>query len=296
MSKLLLGLALRDIAGPSVAEVASAAEGAGFTHLYLPETGHAGLSTGVSGRDPFLNAASALAATRTLQVGPGVAASVLRPARLMALAAATAHESSGGRFLLGCGVTHRPAVESLGLAYPASPLGHIREYLDELRAFSADRSNFGAGFPVLLGALGDKMIATAATHADGLVLNWLTVDGAAEAVDRYRAALPDGKAPGEVALLVRAGPHASLVDDAATYNERLPNYTKHFRRQELHSTEDVVRATCMSDDVAVIAERLRTYRDAGVTIPCLYPSGLAPDDVCQLVGEVGAALAAGASA
>lgn len=291
-----LGLALRDISSRAIADVSAAAEAAGFTHLFLPETGHAGVSSGVTGRDPLLNAAAALAATRTLRVGPGVAATVLRPARLMALAAATANEASDGRFLLGCGVTHRPAVESLGLPYPSSPLGHVRDYLDELRAFSADPTNFGFGFPVLLGALGDKMIATAGTHADGVLLNWLTVAAAADAATRYRAAVPADSPGGEVALLVRAGPSAALLDDAATYSERLPNYTKHFLRQGMRSTEEVVLGTCMPDEAAVIAERLSAYRAAGITIPCLYPSGLTSDQVCELVERVGAALALGGSA
>jgi alkanesulfonate monooxygenase SsuD/methylene tetrahydromethanopterin reductase-like flavin-dependent oxidoreductase (luciferase family) len=149
---------------------------------------------------------------------------------------------------------------------------------------------------VLLGALGDKMIATAGTHADGVLLNWLTVAGAAEAAKRYRAAMPTNQAAGAVGLLVRAGPHESLLVDAATYNERLPNYTMHFQRQRLQSTEEVVLATCTPHEPAVVAKRLAAYRSAGVSIPCLYPSGLEPDEVCQLVEAVGAAMGAGAAA
>jgi alkanesulfonate monooxygenase SsuD/methylene tetrahydromethanopterin reductase-like flavin-dependent oxidoreductase (luciferase family) len=293
-----LGVAVREVSATAVAEIARAAEDAGFTDLLLPETGHAGLSAGITGRDPFLLAAAALRATSTLRAGPGVAASVIRPARLMALAAATAHEESDGRFLLGCGVTHRPAVEALGVEYPASPLGHVREYLAELRRLSTGGLAFGTGFPIILGALGDKMIATAATCADAVALNWLTVDAAAGAVARYREAstVPGGTGSGgDVALLVRSGPHGALMDDAATYNERLPNYRAHFVRQGLTTTEDVVRSTCMSEDPAAVADRLAAYRAVGVTIPCLYPSGLSPAEVVTLLRRVGAAYAKAAA-
>jgi 5,10-methylenetetrahydromethanopterin reductase len=208
----------------------------------------------------------------------------------MAVAAATAQEESGGRFLLGCGVTHRGAVEALGLAYPASPLQHARDYLDELRRFSSAALAFGAGFPVLLGALGDRMLAVAAEHSDGVILNWLTEPAIIRMAAAFEAASPAPRRAG-VMVLMRAGLRDALLGEASFYDS-LPNYRAHFVRQGLRSAQEAVQETCMPPDGGVVAERLLRARAAGVTVPCLYPSGLSPDEICSLVADVGVHMAA----
>jgi Luciferase-like monooxygenase len=98
-----LGIVVRDQPGARVAEIARLAESAGFTDLFLPEMGYAATAR-VTGRDPFIASATALAATSRLRVGPGVAITPVRAARAMALLAASCQKDSGARFMLGCGI------------------------------------------------------------------------------------------------------------------------------------------------------------------------------------------------
>ena len=64
-----LGIVVREQPGERVAEIARLAESAGFTHLFLPKMGYAA-TTRITGRDPFIASATALAATTRLRVGP----------------------------------------------------------------------------------------------------------------------------------------------------------------------------------------------------------------------------------
>ncbi|WP_153503532.1 LLM class flavin-dependent oxidoreductase [Cumulibacter manganitolerans] len=281
-----LGLVLKSVAAADVATIAAAAEDAGFSHLYLPETGLLP-GPGTTGRDPFITSSAALQATSALQVGPGVAVTLVRPGRLAGLLAATINEQSGGRFIMGIGVSHRPAIEALGLPYPSSPLGHLRSYLDDLDAAESDIA-FGAGYPVMVGALGPKMIDLAAAEADGAVLNWLTLAKARTTVARLtetaRASGKDGVAS---ALFVRVGPPGDVRADAASYNDRLPNYRKHFLSQGLTDADAVVAKTCMRLDAAEVVDTLAGYRDAGVTVPCVYPTGMTATEIVHLLDAVG---------
>ena len=74
----------------------------------------------------YLTVLLLVAATSRLRAGPGVAGTVFRTARHMALSSASAQELSGGRFVLGCGVSHQAYADELGISYPVSALAHAR--------------------------------------------------------------------------------------------------------------------------------------------------------------------------
>jgi alkanesulfonate monooxygenase SsuD/methylene tetrahydromethanopterin reductase-like flavin-dependent oxidoreductase (luciferase family) len=79
------------------------------------------------------------------------------PAPVLALAARSAHELTGGRFVLGVGsgsVTERP-------------IAAVRSYIDELRKTAKD-------VPIYVGALGPQILTLAGRHAEGAALNWCT--------------------------------------------------------------------------------------------------------------------------
>ena len=109
----------------------------------------------------------------------------------LAASAATVAEISGGRFVLGIGsgAIQIPAFRrSLGLDDGLRPIGAMREWLVTLHALLAGETvdHQGKAFalhgttlgtpppkvPVVLGALGPKMLSLAGEAADGASLNW----------------------------------------------------------------------------------------------------------------------------
>lgn len=283
MTERGVGLVLKDLSSADIARIAGPAESAGITHLFLPETGILGLAPG---RDPVLSSAAALRETSMLRVGPGIAATPIRAARLMGIQAATVNEESGGRYICGIGVSHKTALEAQGLTYPARALDHLRDYTRALKEISATAA-YGQGFPVMIGALGPKMVALAASESDGIVLNWLTPSSAAGATaDIRRTAEQAGNAEPATPLFVRTGPIEAVRFDATNYHDNLPNYRKHFHGQGLTTVDEVIERACMPLDAGAIAERVGEYAAAGITIPCVYPTGMTPDEIITLLGSL----------
>src|SRR5688572_16119407 len=81
----------------------------------------------------------------------------------VAVTAAHLSEVSGGRFRLGLGVSHAPAMHRLGIE-TGRPLSDMRAYVDGIR--TAKRSA-GEIPPVYLATLRDKMLDLALEVADG---------------------------------------------------------------------------------------------------------------------------------
>jgi alkanesulfonate monooxygenase SsuD/methylene tetrahydromethanopterin reductase-like flavin-dependent oxidoreductase (luciferase family) len=136
--------------------------------------------------------ASAQVADGGLRTGISVVPVPLWSVPSLASEAATVGEITGGRFTLGVGSgsIHNPAYRrTLGLP-DLKPLGTMRDYLVTLRALLAGETvdYEGAavtlrGFslsikpprvPVVLGALGPRMLRLAGEASDGAALNWCT--------------------------------------------------------------------------------------------------------------------------
>src|SRR5262245_53431553 len=88
-----------ELSAAQAVEFAQRVEALGYTALWLPEAG---------GRDPFVLAALLLARTQRLIVATGVANIYARDAMAMKAAQCALAEASGGRFLLGLGVSRGP--------------------------------------------------------------------------------------------------------------------------------------------------------------------------------------------
>jgi F420-dependent oxidoreductase-like protein len=140
------------------------------------------------GRDSFLVLAAYAAATPRIRVGVGVLPIYPRHPIATAQAALTLSEQTGGRYILGLGVSHKASMEQqLGLRLE-DPLGTMREYVAVLRGAFGDGVRFqGAHYrvqwsmavpgrlpapPVYLAALSSRMLELAGEIADGVVL-WL---------------------------------------------------------------------------------------------------------------------------
>jgi probable F420-dependent oxidoreductase len=112
---------LRDI--PAIAR---AAEGAGFSALWSPETMH----------DPFLASALIAEHTSRLQFGTGIAVAFARSPATMAYSAWDLAQASQGRFILGLGTQVKAHIQRrFGMPWPASPVHKLREQIETLRLF-----------------------------------------------------------------------------------------------------------------------------------------------------------------
>ena len=145
-----------------VERLATRIEELGYSTLWLAET---------FGRDPFALAASLGHVTDELVLATGIANIYNRHAGVMKQAANTIAEQTGGRFLLGLGVSSPQIVEQQrGLTY-GKPLTYLREYLDAYDAAPYLSVPPPTPVPVVLAALGPKMLELAASRDGALTYN-----------------------------------------------------------------------------------------------------------------------------
>ena len=139
-----------DLVAPQALALARRIEALGYHSLWLPET---------VGRDPLAHSAYLGAGTSSLRFGTGIANIYNRHAGVMRQAAETVAEQSGGRFVLGLGVSHTKTVTGLRGLDHTRPLERMRRYLDEY-ADSPYRGPLAADHvAVVLAALGPRMLA-----------------------------------------------------------------------------------------------------------------------------------------
>lgn len=245
-------------------------EALGYTALWLPEAG---------GRDPFVLAARLLDHTETLIVATGIANIYARDAVAMKAAQYTLAEQSGGRFLLGIGVSHRLLVEDIRGHVYGPPLAAMKAFLDRYA-----EAGFGAVAPeerppVLLAALGPKMLGLARDRADGAHPYMVTPEHTREA----RRILGPGRllcCEHKVLLepdLAKARAIARATP-ALAMGLSLPNYRNSLIRQGFEAmdfenglSDRLLDALVAMGDAASIDRRLGAHEAAGADHVCLHP-------------------------
>ncbi len=151
--------------GAALAGFARDAEQAGFERLWVPE---------LFGREPFVTAGALLQATSRIGVATGIANVYVRDALATKAAAATLDELSGGRFEMGLGVSNTVGNSLRGHEW-LPPVTKLTRFFDAMDAaklmFKAD-----GHVPVYLAAHGPKLMAFAASRADGAMTYLATND------------------------------------------------------------------------------------------------------------------------
>lgn len=209
--------------GATAAEARTTArqlEGAGYGVIWISEA---------YGREVLTFAAVLLAATESLVVATGIANMWGRDAMAMANGARTLAEAWPGRFVLGVGISHQPMVDRRGHGY-ARPLARSEAYLKAMRAAPFRAPQPDPAPPVLVGALGDRMIELAARLADGVHPYLVTPAHTA----RARGLMgPDALLAPEQAVVVCAdpGPARAAARVHLTTYLSLDNYVRSLRRQ-----------------------------------------------------------------
>ncbi|MEO5986211.1 MAG: LLM class flavin-dependent oxidoreductase, partial [Candidatus Limnocylindria bacterium] len=157
------------------------AENLGYRTMWVPET---------VGREPIALLSHLAATTERINLGTSILNIWGRDAQAARMASATLAESSGGRFVLGLGVSHPHLAGKLRGHVFERPLRRMREYL---AAYSAAvyRGPIAEGAPeppIMIAALRERMTDLAATDADGALPYLVTAERVAWMRSRLDAA------------------------------------------------------------------------------------------------------------
>jgi F420-dependent oxidoreductase-like protein len=220
-----------------------------------------------------------------IEVGTAVVPTYPRHPAVLAQQARTVAAATGGRLVLGIGLSHRIVIEDM-FGYDFSrPILHMREYLAVLlplldgqqASFSGVtvRANIGlttpspGRVPVVVAALGPQMLRLAGGQTDGTVL-WMT--GPATVRDHVAplikqaasdAGKPSPRIVGILPVCVTSDPGNARERAArvfAIYGQ-LPSYRAMLDREGAAGPADVA---IVGDEDAVAAQ-IRTLAEAGVT-------------------------------
>ena len=239
-------------------------EGHGYGTLWYPES---------RGFESIALAGFLLANSERLTIGSSIANIYARDAFTARRALATLNALRGGRFALGLGVSHIPLVEGLRGHRYDKPVPAMRAYLEGIRK-GGDAALEG---PVLLAALGPKMLALAAAQADGAVPYNVTPEHTQQAA----TVLGPGKVLAvEQKVCVetdRARARALGRRELARYMA-LPNYVNNWLRLGFTEAEladgggdRFIDAMVLSGDAEAVKRGLRAHFEAGATHVCLQP-------------------------
>jgi probable F420-dependent oxidoreductase len=227
-------------------ELVRHAEKLGYTDAWSYET-FAG--------DAITPVAAAATITERMRLGTAIVAASTRPPALLALSAAGIQQLSGGRFILGLGISTPTIVENwMGIPYKL-PLTRLRETVSAIRAaFAGEKVTTEGktvrinGFrmatppknppPIYIGAQGEKMLRLAGEIGDGVIVNYITPETFSRMLtpihDGVRAA---GRDPAKVdiacRILVAIDQEEQVVRDTLrremTAYVTVPQYNKFFR-------------------------------------------------------------------
>lgn len=248
-----------------VRELAADLEAMGWPCLWRPET---------TGRDAIVSCAQILEVTSTMKVATGIAQIHARHPLTTRNAQRTLHESSGGRFLLGLGVSHERSVTQVRHVDYSKPYSQMVEYLDAM-----ERSPFHAVGapdepPTVLAALGPKMLELAASAAQGAHPYFSPVEHTTFA----RTVMGDGPLLAPELMCVIDDDRARATELAVHHMSRylqLPNYTNNLRRFGFGDddiagpSERLIDAIVVRGTVDDVVARVGEHHDAGADHVCI---------------------------
>ncbi len=249
--------------------------------------------------DAFQLAATAASRTSKITMTIGVANPYTRSPYALAQSYLTLSELSGGRARLGLGSSSRGVIEGqLGLTY-GHPLEVMRRAVQRIRA-DLDASAPEREMPLLLAAMGPRMLRLAGMLADGVLLNtgagpdyirwavaivrsgaaeagrrpeevsiavWVPVylgddrEAALERARRWAAGMLSIPAQGEL-LLEKAGIDSSILPEIRRLYQAYP-HTGDLSAAARLLQDDITTRLAIVGDVSFAMSRLEDYVEAG---------------------------------
>ena len=230
----------------------------------------------VRNKDAMAHAGVLLGATSTINVATGIASIYNRDPTATKSGAYYLADASGGRFVLGLGVSHAPAVARRGSDY-GKPVSTMRAYLDDMDAADYQPPAPRHTPPVLLAALRTKMLQLAAQRTQG-AHPYLTTPNHTK---RARDTLGQGPllAP-EQGFVIDTDPGKAreIARAHLKYYATLPNYVNAWREDgftdedfEGDLSDRLVDALVAHGDVSAIKTRIQAHLDAGADHVCIQP-------------------------
>ena len=276
-----------------IQDIARSAEDTGFEAVFCAEVNI----------DAIATAQLMGLATRQLKVGTWVAHIYLRLPYLCAKAAILAADATGGRMILGLGVSHQPVNRALGIDMP-EPVVALRNYAEEVTSWirgegpatHLPQQPSPYQIPIHLAALTSQNVELAGEIADGVMPIWWSVERLARSkrwVERGRAKSGGrGKLEMTLGLPTFVGDDIDALRGVARANlgffTGLPFFQRLMRASGFTAEADkaeqgaggnalsdrVLDAICLIGPVGRCRDRLALYREAGLDLPILWPGAL----------------------
>jgi probable F420-dependent oxidoreductase len=246
MMRLGITLPLDGFQNSHLPELARHAEKHGFTDGWSYETFES---------EAIVPLAAASVATERMRLGTAIIAVFTRPPALIALTAAALQRISGGRFVLGLGISTNTIVQQwMGVPFER-PITRVRETVAAVRAaFTGQKVTMDGktlkinGFrmaapvnpppPIYLGAQGARMLRLAGELGDGAIVNYITPETFPKMIHHiHDGAQAAGKATADIDIVCRM--LVAIDQEEDIVRERLrreltayvtvPQYNKYFR-------------------------------------------------------------------
>ena len=251
----------------------------GYGTRWVPET---------VGREPFTLLGLLAGETRDIRLGTSIVSIWGHDPQSTRMAAGTLQEATGGRFVLGLGVSPPHLAQKLrGHTYDR-PLTRMRDYLAAYRSalYRGPISEGSPEPPVLIAALRERMLALAATEADGAFPYLVTPERVA-----WMRGVLDAASPDRRPILAVSMPAVLEVDRVAARAYlapylRTPNYQACWVEQgfdeadwEKPASERLVDAMVAQGDVEALRARVAELLAAGADHVAVIPIG--PDGATE---------------
>lgn len=245
----------------------------GYSALWMPEA---------FGRDVIVQSAWLLANTRTLLVASGIANIYGRDPMTMHAGQMGLNEQSGGRFLLGLGVSHGPIVHGVRGHDYGKPVETMHTFLAAMKTVPYNAPPPPEPPSTVIAALGPKMIALSRDQADGAHTYNVSPQHTAEA---RRILGPDKLLCVEQMMVLETDParaRAAARETLAFYFT-LPNYLNNWKR--MGYTDDdcanggsdrLIDDTVAWGDEGALIRRIEEHWQAGADHVCIQPLSAAP--------------------
>lgn len=287
---------LDSLGGRRLQAYAARVDELGYGTLWVPET---------VGGEPFVLLTAAAMATQTLRVGTSIASIWARDAVSMKMAARTLQELSGGRFVLGLGVSHHHLAQKVRGHTYERPLTRMREYLEAYRSapYRGPMHEPAPDPPMVLAALRVRMLQLAATEAGGAFPYLVTADRVRwmrQVLDAaWTVRLEHGEVSGRTILAVtlpivprrEAAAARSIARAYLAPYLRTPNYHASWTEQgfaeadwEKPGSDRLVDAMVAWGDTATLVGRVAELHGAGADHVALIPLG--PDGTTENVATL----------
>jgi probable F420-dependent oxidoreductase len=241
-------------------------EALGYPAIWIPES--------LGSKDVMAHSALLLAAGERAIIAPGIANIHARDPMAMANGARALGEAFPGRFVLGIGVSHAPSVKLRGGDY-GKPIAQMTAYLDAMAAAQYAGPEPEAAVPLVLAALGPRMLELAAERADGAHPYFVPVEHTPIARERLG---PEPCLAVEVTAVLATDPDRArrIGRGFARHYLALPNYANNLRRLGW-SDDDIandgsdrlIDAVIAWGDVDAIVARAKAHLDAGADHVCV---------------------------